>query len=945
MKSGNDIPLANLLENGFLSLDFIEEQYSLYKQNPLTVDPSWRQVFEQLDAAKAIETQPAETSVTSPTLSPVIMNGKSILYYPHLEIEANGHEEKVKQLCEAYRMYGHLAAKTNPLDITEKAISEPDQLRLENFGFSKQDLPKFFPSNGILDSETAPLLEIINALKRIYCNTIGFEYAEIHSEELEEWLRDQVEHQHNPRQFSIEQKLTILQYLNKSELFESFIHTKYVGQKRFSLEGAETLIPMLAAAIDTGAALGIDEYVIGMSHRGRLNVLANIFDKSYAEIFSEFEEGYIPTSVEGSGDVKYHKGFYSEVKTVHDHEVSLTLVPNPSHLESVDPVVEGQVRSRQVNRGDAIAQAKVVPILVHGDAALAGQGVVYETLQMSRLEGYSTGGTIHFVVNNQIGFTTIPRDARSTFYCTDIAKIFKAPVFHVNAEDPEGCVFVTELAVALRQKFHCDVFIELMCYRKYGHNETDEPAFTQPLEYQVIRKKKPIREIYRDLLIQESVTEQAIVEGLEIKFKESLNEAMKENGSLSGSRSAKKNDVPRNDEIFQQLPTGVPKEILQEIGSHLYRIPEGLVLHTKISALLKDRLEMFKGRAIDWGMGETLAYASLLWEGVDVRLSGQDSCRGTFSHRHALLMDQVKEQGYIPLQHLKEGQGRFDVYNSPLSEYAVLGFEFGYSTAAPEALVLWEAQFGDFANGAQIIIDQYIASSEQKWGQRCPLTLLLPHGYEGQGPEHSSGRIERFLALAGDNNIQVVNPTTPAQLFHLFRRQALRSLHKPLIVFTPKALLRHPACVSQLEDFTKGSFQEILEDPDPPNKVRKLLLCSGKIFYDIAAEREKLGIEDLSIVRIEQLYPLNIERLKEIVGRCPTLKECVWVQEEPSNMGAWSFMRPILRDLLPHDVEVSYVGRTRSASPAVGSHAIHKKEHAAILNGVFGAKDPYNIKA
>lgn len=947
--------LDSLLNAGIFNLDVIEDQYARYMKDPSSVDASWRQVFQHLEVSEnkdlkennLLQTpkRPAlSISPGVPSLAPEEVGERSVLYYPRVQLAVEGQDLRIHDLIEAYRTYGHLAALTNP--IAMQSVEEPPQLKLEKFGFTKHDLSSYFPTFGLFEEETAPLLDILNALKSTYSDKIGVEYMGIHSLELESWLQQQVEHKRFRLELSIDQKQMILQHLNKSELFESFIHTKYVGQKRFSLEGAETLIPMLSTIIDFGAAHGIDEYVIGMAHRGRLNVLSNIFDKSYADIFSEFEEGYIPASVEGSGDVKYHKGFYSEVKTVHGHPVSLTLTPNPSHLESVDPVVEGQVRGRQVLRGDDQEQKKVLPLLIHGDAAISGQGVVYETMQFCHLDGYSTGGTLHLVVNNQIGFTTVPKDSRSTHYCTDIARIFGAPIFHVNAEDPEGCVYAAQLALELRQKFHCDVFIELMCYRKYGHNETDEPAFTQPIEYQIIRKKQSIREIYRDHLIQQGVMEKHVAEALEAEFKAALSEALKAK-KIPGKDHLKKVEKPfvsANEEIFQKIQTGVSKQVLQEIGIKICYVPEKLMIHPKLAVLQKERLAMLKdgqgGRPLDWGMAELLAYGSLLWNGTSIRLSGQDSCRGTFSHRHAMLMDQVKEQGYVPLKHLKPDQGRFDVYNSSLSEYAVLGFEFGYSVACQEALVIWEAQFGDFSNGAQIIIDQYISTAEQKWSQKFGLTLFLPHGYEGQGPEHSSGRIERFLTLAGDYNLQIVNPTTPAQLFHLLRRQVLRSLRKPLIVFTPKGLLRHPACVNHLDDFVQGSFQEILDDPHPPKRTRRLVVCSGRIYYDLIAEREKRAVDDMSIVRIEQLYPLDSERLKAVIGRCFGLKACFWVQEEPSNMGAWDFMRPILKEFLPQEIELSYVGRTRSASPAVGSYAQHKKEHAAIMHALFETKDP-----
>jgi len=938
--------LDEFINNGFLNLDLIEDQYARYQKDPASVDSAWRPLFDQFSSPlqQPQIPPPISESLSHPTLTPQQVAGKSVIYYPRLEIASSGPDMRVQRLVDAYRTYGHLAAKINPIFPSEN--SDPPQLALENFGFSRQDLPSHVSSCGLFPEESVPLLDVINALKSTYCDRIGVEYMRIHSPEMEQWLQDQVEHKRFRQELSIEQKQMILQQLNKSEIFESFIHMKFVGQKRFSLEGGETLIPMLASLIDTGASLGIDEYILGMAHRGRLNVLANIFDKSYSDIFSEFEDNYIPASVEGSGDVKYHKGFYSDLKTVHGHSVQLTLTPNPSHLEAIDPVVEGQVRGRQTLRNDDVAYDKVLPVLIHGDAAFAGQGVVYETLQLSQLEGYATGGTVHIIVNNQIGFTTLPKYGRSTCYATDLAKVFGCPVFHVNAEDPEGCVFATNLAVQLRQKFHCDIFIDLVCYRKYGHNETDEPAFTQPQEYQIIRKKQPIRDIYRDELIHQGLLESSVAEALEAEFKSSLQEALKEK-KLPSPRTGQENTrsaIAKNDDFFRHIQTGVTVQTLQEVGFRLCHVPEGFVLHPKLAVLNKERESMLKEdnatRFVDWGMAELLAYGTILWDGTSIRLSGQDTCRGTFSHRHALFMDQVKVQEYIPLQHLKGDQGHFDVYNSPLSEYAVVGFEFGYSLGVPEGLTIWEAQFGDFANGAQIVIDQFISTAEQKWCQKSGLTLLLPHGFEGQGPEHSSARIERFLTLAGDHNMQIVNPTTPAQLFHLLRRQVLRPIKKPLIIFTPKGLLRHPSCVSRLSDFTQGSFQEILDDPSPPKRTRRLVLCSGRIYYDIAAERDKMAVDDISIVRIEQLYPFDIDRLKSVISRCQGLKECIWAQEEPSNMGAWNFIRPILREILPKDIDLTYAGRTRSASPAVGSYSLHKKEHDAILDALFGPKDP-----
>lgn len=910
----------NIEENGAL----IEELYEKWLTNPESVDASWRYYFQEIE---------------QPTREENLSSGShSVLYYPHLEISPVA-DLRLFNLINAYRTYGHLMAQFNPL-LTQES-EEPEQLKMETYGFTRQDLSSLFPTCGLLPQEKAPLLDIVNMLKRIYCNKVGIEYMGLQNPELEEWLQAQIEPGFSTYAPTMEQKQMILNHLNKSELFESFIHTKYVGQKRFSLEGSETLIPILAAMIDKGAELGVEEFVLGMAHRGRLNVLTNILDKSYTDIFTEFEDNYIPNSYEGSGDVKYHKGYYSSVRSVHGHQVRITLSPNPSHLESVDPVVEGQTRARQTVLQD-VEREKVVPILIHGDAALAGQGIVYEVMQFSRLEGYSTGGTIHIVINNQIGFTTLPEEGRSTRYDTDLARGFGAPVFHVNAEDPDTCLYVTSLAVEIRQQFHCDVFIDLYCYRKYGHNETDEPAFTQPIDYQLIRNKKPIREIYRDLLIHHGVVEKFMAESLEAEFKTGLQKAMQAAKTLE-----KRSQTTGNKENPQLIPrkmTSMPIHTLFAIGAALCRMPPQFKLHPKLEHLLQERQKMVadagERKPIDWGMAELLAYGSLLWEGISIRLSGQDSRRGTFSHRHAAFVDQSSNARYLPLQHVKDGQGRFDVYNSPLSEFGVLGFEFGYSIGDPETLVLWEAQFGDFANGAQVTIDQYLATAEQKWGQRFSLTLLLPHGYEGQGPEHSSARIERFLQLCGNDNMFVVNPTTPAQFFHLLRNQGLRTHKKPLIVFTPKGLLRHPECVSTLEELAEGSFKEVLDDAANLQKVKQLVFCSGRIYYDLIHERVKENVQDMAIVRIEQLYPLNTTLIEEIIEKYNGVEDYLWVQDEPCNMGAWDYIRPALQELLPKGKEITYIGRPRSASPAVGSHAIHKQQHMEIMRTLFKRREP-----
>lgn len=905
------------------NLTVIEDIYNRYKEDPSKVPPSWRNYFQNLEKQKAVEVvlQPAIKSTSEKNLC------------------------KVCNLIEAYRTYGHLLANVNPIERKEKEI--PWQLRLETYGFSSADLNKEVPTCGFLKKESAALQEILDALKSIYCDKIGIEYMDVLNQEMENWIQERVESTRLHFNLSIDQKKTILQHLNKSELFEAFLHTKYPGQKRFSLEGGETLIPVLEAIIETGANSGSEDFFIGMAHRGRLNVLSNILQKSHVMIFSEFDENFLP-DFEGSGDVKYHKGFYSESLTVLGHKINIALTPNPSHLEAVDAVVEGQVKAKQILRHNENSQNQVIPILIHGDAAISGQGVVYETMQLSKLAGYETGGTVHVVINNQVGFTTVPEDSRSTLYCTDIAKAFSAPVFHVNAEDPEGCFSAAILAMELRQKFHCDVFIDLNCYRKYGHNETDEPAFTQPLEYQIIRKKKPIREMYRDDLIQQGILEKQMAEELEKDFKKDLQDALSETKAKMEKGAVKKKAedfLPgtKEENPFQFVDTAVSLQVLEEAGQKICTIPAGYTIHPKLEGLIKERLSMVKtgpnAKPLDWGMAETLAYATILLNGKSVRISGQDTCRGTFSHRHGIWTDQKEGKSYFPLQHLKKGQGRFDLINSPLSEFAALGFEYGYSLSSPNALVIWEAQFGDFCNGAQVIIDQFISTAEQKWGQKFALTLFLPHGYEGQGPEHSSGRMERFLTLAGNNNMYVVNPTTPAQLFHLLRRQVMRSFQKPLIVFTPKGLLRHPDCISPLIDLSQGAFQEILDDPTPFKKATRIVFCSGRIFYDLNAMRAKTKTEDLALIRIEQLYPLHQEKIKAILKNYLLAEDYFWIQEEPENMGAWNFISPLLTQVLPQ-AKLTYVGRPPSASPAAGSYALHKKEHAAIMDAVFVRQKP-----
>jgi 2-oxoglutarate dehydrogenase E1 component len=927
------------------NLSWLEQLYALYQLHPEQVDPSWRQFFAgQVDQGSQapVSVSPAATQVAATQVqAEQLVESRPQLVGPAGMADGQAAAARIMRLIDRYREEGHLAAHVNPIAKNpDKPIA---QLELSTLGFREEELGQQFPTLGLLDRPMATLAEIVAVLQEIYCDGIGVEYMGNRRPDMEQWLQQRVEPTRLRPQLTADDRRLILEYLNKSELLEMFIHTKFVGQKRFSLEGGETLIPMLAAIVERGAEQGIEEIVIGMAHRGRLNVLTNILGKSYGVVFHEFEDTYHwQSSFGGGGDVKYHKGFTGKVTTRAGHQVQLVLCPNASHLESVDPIVLGMTRAKQIQRGDEKEQRKVLAILIHGDAALAGQGVVYESLQFSQLAGYSTGGTIHIVVNNQIGFTTIPKDSRSTRYCTDIARAFSAPVFHVNGEDPEGCIYATNLAVEMRQTFHCDLFLELNCYRKYGHNESDEPAFTQPLEYQLIRSKKPVRELYREQLIHEGVVEKVIAESLETQFRDALEKELSE--IRKTGQAGELAPVPMIEEWpapqLESFLTGVELRQLQEMSERFTRLPTGFNPHKKVEKLLEDRRAMVHAApdqpVIDWGMGEHLAFASLLWEGRAIRLSGQDCRRGTFSQRHAMLVDQTNSSKYFPLNHLKPDQGRFDVFNSHLSEFGVMGFDLGYSWASPETLVIWEAQFGDFANGAQIIIDQYLTAAEQKWGQGSNMALFLPHGYEGQGPEHSSGRIERFLQLSGHHNIDVVSPSTPAQLFHLIRRQALRKAPKPLIVFTPKELLRHPLCRSSLNELTSGQWETVLDDPTPAIKTRRLVLCHGHITYALLAERQKRKADDMTILRIEQLFPLDLERLAELIQKYAGFESVYWVQEEPSNMGAWDFVRNRLRQILPNHQPPLYVGRRRSASTATGSHTFHELEHHQILERLFG---------
>jgi len=881
------------------NLGLIEEQYRRYTADPASVDSSWRHFFEGIDFASILYKRPEGPGAGSENL-------------------------RIVELINAYRRYGHAIAPINPL---EDPPQETPELDLERLGFSKSEWEKPFPSLGFCSKETAPLKEIVAALKEIYCSRMGFEYMDLGNPELELWMQSRIE----PKLFidlSTEEKHLLLDYLNKSEIFETFLHSRYVGRTRFSIEGTETAIPMLAEVIERGAQEEIEEIWIGMAHRGRLNVMANILNKPYSAILEEFEDD-TSLSFYGNDDVKYHIGMTGAFTTRSGKKVQVSFPANPSHLESVDPVLLGQTRARQVLRQDE-ARRRVAPILIHGDAAVSGQGVVYESMQFMRLPDFSVGGTIHIVLNNQIGYTTLPKEGRSTRYCTDIAKAFGVPVLHVNAEDPESCLFAAKLAVDIRQKFQCDVFIDLIGYRKFGHNEGDEPAYTQPLQYQKIREKKSIRQIYFEQLVLAGHMEQKIAETLEAQFKETLKAAL----AQAQAKSKKEPSAPPEVDLLRPVPTGVNRKAIEEVLRAFCRVPDGFHLHPKLQKWLQTRLAMLEG-AVDWAAAEALGFGTLLLEGTPVRLSGQDCQRGTFSQRHLIWTDAETGSSYCPLCAIRDKQGRLDVVNSPLTEYAGLGFEYGYSCGDPKALVLWEAQYGDFNNGAQIIIDQYIASGEQKWNTVSPIVLLLPHAYEGAGSEHSSARAERFLQICANDNMQVANASTPAQYFHILRRQVHRKEKKPLILLTPKSLLRSPACVSPIEELTKGSFQEVIDDLKSPADAQRVLFCSGKVYFDLIEERDKRKAK-IPILRLEQYYPLHREKIKQTLGKYKKMKECVWVQEEPENMGAWSFLCGKLDSLLPKGAALKRVSRPASSNTATGSHTRHKQEQKMVIEAALG---------
>lgn len=894
---------------GTSDVNAIESLYQQYLQNPESVDSTWKDFFKGFEFAQTTY-------------------GSGDAAIP----ENVSKEFKVIGLINGYRQRGHLFTKTNP--VRQRRKYEPT-LDLENFGLSEKDLDTVFHAGNEIGIGAAKLKDIIEHLKKTYCDSIGVEYLFMREPAVVKWLQERMEKSKNTPSFSKEEKRTILKKLTQAVVFENFLATKYVGQKRFSLEGGEALIPAMNALMEYGANTGIADYVIGMAHRGRLNVLTNIMNKTYKDVFTEFEGRPSEDSL-FDGDVKYHMGYSSNQTSDGGKQVHMSLTPNPSHLETVDPIVEGIARAKidNLHNGDS---SKVCPVLIHGDAAIAGQGIVYEVVQMSQLDGYKTGGTIHFVVNNQVGFTTNFMDGRSSTYCTDVAKVVLSPVFHVNGDDVEALCFISKLAMDFRQTFHRDVFIDVLCYRKYGHNEGDEPRFTQPLLYKEIAKHPNPKDIYVRRLELDGSDLAAEAKSIEAAFKaeleENLDQAKKTEtvkitsflqGNWNGIRMAKDDD-------FDVSPdTAVSEKLFKELAEKTTTLPKGKTFFNKIQKVYDDRKAMIANDNYDWAMGELLAYASLMKEGHHVRFSGQDVERGTFSHRHAVVKVEDSEEEYTPLNNI-DAKAELRIYNSLLSEYGVLGFEYGYAFAAPNILTIWEAQFGDFFNGAQIIIDQYLSAAEYKWRRMNGLVMLLPHGYEGQGPEHSSARMERFLQLCAENNLQVVNTTTPAQQFHVIRRQLKRDFRKPLICFTPKKLLRYPSCVSKLTDFTKGRFQEVLDDPNTDVKqVKRVAFCSGKVYYDLIERREKEGVNDIAFVRLEQLYPFPHKQVAEIVAKYKNAKDYLWIQEEPENAGAWRHVTHTIKD-----VKLKYVGRDEAASPATGYAKRHNAETEDIMTTVF----------
>ncbi len=920
-----------LLETFGVNAGIVSEIRQRYDIDPGSVHESWADLFDP-DRDRA-----------EPALPDAAPDAPQSLASPQVAEKY----ARVLRMIHAYRARGHRIADTDPLGTRVEYFPELDPA---HYGLGKEDEAAPFFAGDLPGGPIQPLAQILARLRATYCRSIGVEFTHIQDPGKRQWLMRRMEETENATPLGTQEKLRVLEKVCAAELFERFLHTKFVGQKRFSLEGAEALIPLLDTIVEDAPGHHVRSLVIGMAHRGRLNVLSNIVGKSLASIFSEFEDIEEAEAPFGSGDVKYHKGYTTDRATRSGGRVHLSLTANPSHLEAVDPVVEGRAKAKQVRIGDAKGR-QIMPVLIHGDAAFAGQGMVAEVLNLSHLNGYSTGGTIHVVVNNQIGFTTTPQEARSTLYCTDVAKMIQAPIFHVNGDDPDAVVHCTRLAFAYRQRFGEDAVIDMVCYRRHGHNEGDEPSFTQPLLYEKIRALPGLRALYTERLVRSGVLTRADVERIEADLNKQLLQALESIKTAPPTAEAEYELRASWAGMSRTRPTepavtAVPVERLARIAEGISAVPPGFQVHKKLLPLLdRRRKAVADGGPIDWALAEALAFGSLVTEGTPVRLSGQDCSRGTFSQRHAVVVDQTTGHEYAGLDHIAETQARFEVYDSHLSEAAVLGFEYGYSLAAPGTLTLWEAQFGDFSNGAQVIIDQFIASAHVKWGRMSGLVMLLPHGFEGQGPEHSSARIERYLQLCAEDNLQIANCTTPAQYFHVLRRQMRRNFRAPLVIFTPKSLLRAPRAVSSVGDLASGAFHSVLDDTACRDgaATKRVLVCSGKVYYDVIARREErdaLGEGnakgDVAIVRVEELYPWPDAELAAIFGRYAGATHVTWVQEEPANMGPWTFVRERLQALIPARAKLAYAGRPAAASPAVGSARVHRLELEELLASAFG---------
>ncbi|MGD8340831.1 MAG: 2-oxoglutarate dehydrogenase E1 component [Gammaproteobacteria bacterium] len=919
---------------------FVEALYEDYLEAPDQVPAVWRNYFDSLGGeASDVAHGPIVRSIGERMHAPVRVNGVEA---ERPQRRRGEKQAAVSRLIQVYSLRGHQIADLDPLGLMDRHV--PAVLKLDYLGLGDAEMDREFFTGGLggTSRDRMKLRDILDLLKKIYCGKLAAEFAHISRARERLWLRENFERMRMSGAYTVEERTAILQGLTRGEGIERYLNTKYVGQKRFSLEGAETLIPMLDDLIQSAGQRGVHEIAIGMAHRGRLNVLVNVLGKSPQDLFSEFEGDYDLASLRGSGDVKYHMGFSADLRTP-SGPVHVTLGFNPSHLEIVSPVVAGSVRARQDRRGDTEG-INVLPLVIHGDAAMAGQGVVAETLQLSQTRAFKTGGTLHIIVNNQIGFTTSdPKDVRSTPYCSDVAKMVEAPVFHVNGDDPEAAVAAIRLALEYRAAFRKDVVIDLVCYRRLGHNEADEPAATQPVMYRKIRSHPTVLQIYGDKLIADRVVTETERQSMADDYRDRLDQGLSANDAalgMIGNQYTVDWTVYREASLEDQVDTSVPAGKLVELAGIMNTLPEGFALNRRVERIVADRRRMAADELpMDWGFAENLAYATLLTEGLSVRLIGQDSRRGTFFHRHAAFHEANSGEVYVPLEHVAARPRAFTVADSLLSEEAVLGFEYGYSTTSPDCLVIWEAQFGDFANGAQVVIDQFISSGEAKWERFSGLTLFLPHGYEGQGPEHSSARLERFLQLCAEHNMQVCVPSTPAQMFHLIRRQMHRLLRKPLIVMTPKSLLRHPASTSALAELSEGTFKPLIGEVEAidRDKVSRLVFCSGKVYYDLAVKRREEGLDRVAIIRLEELYPFPIEEYAQTISRYPNAREVIWCQEEPQNQGAWYQIRHRLQEPLGERHDLFYAGRPGAAAPASGIHALHVRQQEAFVSAALAA--------